>query len=50
VGKKPRCRWVDNIKMGLAEMGLGCFDWVALAQNREEWRALVNAVTDLRVP
>jgi hypothetical protein len=48
--RKPRRRWVDNIKMGLGEEGLGYVDWIGLAQERNRWRALVNAVIKLRVP
>jgi hypothetical protein len=47
---RPRCRWVDNIKMDLLEIGCGCVDWIGLAQGRDKWRALVNAVMNLRVP
>jgi hypothetical protein len=47
---RPRCRWVDNIKMGLLEIGWGGVDWIGLAQVRDKWRALVNAVMNLRVP
>jgi len=46
----PRCRWEDNIKMDLHEVGCGGMDWINLAQNRDRWRALVNAVMNLRVP
>jgi hypothetical protein len=47
---KPRCRWVDNIKMDLLEIGLGIVDWIGLAQDRDKWRALVNVVMNLPVP
>jgi hypothetical protein len=47
---RPRCRWVDNIKMDLVEIGLDGRDWIELAQNRDQWRALVNTVMNLRVP
>jgi hypothetical protein len=47
---RPRCRWVDNIKMHLLETGLGGVDWIGLPQDRDKWRALVNAVMNLRVP
>jgi hypothetical protein len=47
---RPRCRWVDNIKMDLSEIGWGGVDWVGLAQERDKWRALVNVVMNLRVP
>jgi hypothetical protein len=45
---RPRRRWVDNIKMDLREIGWD--GMVDLAQDRDQWRALVNAVTNLRVP
>jgi hypothetical protein len=47
---RPRRRWEDNIKMDLQEVGCGGVDWIELAQDRERWRALVNAVMTLRVP
>jgi len=47
---RPRHRWEDNIKMDLQEVGCGGMDWIELAQDRDRWRALVNAVMDLRVP
>ena len=43
-------RWNDNIKMDFQEMGWGDMDWIDLAQDRNRWRALVNAVMNLRVP
>jgi hypothetical protein len=43
-------RWVDNIKMNLRERGWGGMDWIDLAQHRDQWRALVNKVMNLRVP
>jgi hypothetical protein len=53
-GKRPlgrlRCRWIDNIKLGLSEMGLGGVDWIVLAQDRYRRRALVKAVMNIRVP
>jgi len=47
---RPRSRWEDNIKMDLQEVGCGDMDWIELAQDKERWRALVNAVMNLRVP
>ena len=47
---RPRRRWVDNIRMDLQEMGCGHVDWIGLAQDRDGWRKLVNAVMNLRVP
>jgi hypothetical protein len=46
---KPRRRWEDNIKMALQEVGWSK-DWIELAQNRDRWQDLVNAVINLRVP
>jgi len=54
VGKRrrgrPRRRWEDNIWMDLQKVGCGDMDWIALAQDRDRWRALVNAVMNIRVP
>jgi hypothetical protein len=47
---RPRRRWIGNIKMGLLEIGLNVVDWIALAQDRYRWRALVNSVMNLRFP
>jgi len=47
---RPRRRWEDNIMMDLREVGCGGIDWFELAQDRDRWRALVNAVMNLRVP
>jgi hypothetical protein len=48
--RKPRRRWVDNIKMDLGEVGWGDVDWIGLAKDRNRWKALVNSVMNLRVP
>jgi hypothetical protein len=47
---RPRRKWEDNIKMDLREIGWGGMDWIDLAQDREQLRALVNTVVNLRVP
>ena len=47
---RPRHRWEDNIKMDIREVGCGGMEWIDLAQDRDRWRALVNAVMNLRVP
>jgi hypothetical protein len=47
---KPRHRWVDNIKIDLREIRWDGVDWIDLAQDRDQWRALVNTVMNLRVP
>jgi hypothetical protein len=53
-GNKPlgrsRCRWIDNIKIGLSEIGLGGMDWISLAQDGYSWRALVNTIMNFQVP
>jgi len=53
-GKRPvgraRRKWDDNIKMNLQEVGYGGMDWVDVAQDRDRWRAFVNAVMNIRVP
>jgi len=46
----PRRRWEDNIKMHLQEVGCRGMDWIELAQDRDRWRILVNALMNLRVP
>jgi len=47
---RPRCRWEDNIKIDLQEVGCGGMDWIELAQDGDGWRALVKAVMNLWVP
>jgi transcription termination factor 2 len=47
---RPRHRWEDKIKMDLQEVGGSCGDWMEMARDRDEWRALVGAVRNLRVP
>jgi hypothetical protein len=53
-GKRPLGRpghgWENNIKMDLREIGWGGMDWIDLTQDRDQWRALVNTVMNLRVP
>jgi hypothetical protein len=48
--ERPRRRWDDNINMDLQEVGCEGVDWIELAQDRDRWRDLVNAVMNLRVP
>ena len=47
---RPRRRWEDNTKTDLQEVGCVGIDWIELAQDRDRWWALVNAVMNLRVP
>jgi hypothetical protein len=53
-GRRPlgrqSCRWVDNTKTYLEEMGWGGMDWIGLAQDGDQWRALMNVVRNLWVP
>jgi len=46
---RPRLRWEDNIKVDFQEVGCGGMEWIDVAQGRDRWRALVNAVMKLRV-
>jgi hypothetical protein len=48
--ERPRCRWEDNIKLDLREIGIDVANWIWLAQDRIQWRAFVNTVMNLRVP
>jgi len=47
---RPRCRWEDNIKTDLQKVECRVIDWIKLTQDSDRWRALVNAVTNLRTP
>jgi hypothetical protein len=47
---RPKHTWEDNIKMDLQEVGCGSIDWIKLAQDRNKWQALVNAVMNIRAP
>jgi hypothetical protein len=47
---RPRRRWVDNIKIDLGDIGCDGEDWIDVAQDRDQWRALVNTVMNLQVP
>jgi hypothetical protein len=47
---RPKRRWVENIKMDIREIVWNCVDWIDLAQDRDQWRALVNTVMNIRVP
>jgi hypothetical protein len=46
---RTRCRWEDNIKVDITEIGYGVVDWIHMAQDRDLWRALVNTVMNLQV-
>jgi hypothetical protein len=46
---RPRRRWEDGVGMDLREIGLGGVDWIRLAQDRNQWRAVMSAVMNLRV-
>jgi hypothetical protein len=48
--RRPRSRWVDNIRMDLGDVGWGDVDWIGLAKDRNRWRALVKSVLNLWVP
>jgi hypothetical protein len=48
--RRPRHRWVSNVKIDLREIGWDVMDWIDVAQDRDKWRALVNMVMNLQVP
>jgi hypothetical protein len=48
--ERPKRTWVDNIKIDLREIGWDDMNWIDLAQDRDQWRAPVNTVMNLRVP
>jgi hypothetical protein len=48
--ERPRRMWMNTIRMDLGEIGWSCVDWIGLAQDRDRWRAFVNAVMNLRLP
>jgi hypothetical protein len=48
--RRPRCRWMDNIRTDLQEVGCGYMDWTGLVQDRDRWRTLVSAVMNLQFP
>jgi hypothetical protein len=48
--RRPRRRWVDNIKMDLREIGWGVMGWIDPVQDGNQWRALLNTVMNFRVP
>jgi hypothetical protein len=48
--RRPRRSWVDNIKIDLREIGWDGMDWIDLARDRDQWRALVSTVMNFRVP
>jgi hypothetical protein len=47
---RPRCRWEDNSKLELREIGIDGSNWIRLAQDRVQWRAFVSTVMNLQVP
>jgi hypothetical protein len=48
--RRPRSRWVDNIKRDLREIGWGGMDWINQAQDRDQWRVLVNTLYPPQIP
>jgi len=47
---RPRCRWKDNIKLDIREIGINGANWIQLAQDRVQWQAIVNTTMNLQVP
>jgi hypothetical protein len=47
---RPRCKWEDNIRVNLEEIGINAGNWVDSGQDRDYWRALVNVTLNLRIP
>jgi hypothetical protein len=47
---RPRCKWVDNIKIDFREIRWGVMDWYDLAQDRDQWMALANTLMNFQVP
>jgi len=48
--RRPRCRWEDNIKIDLRDIGIDGVNWIRLVQDRVQWRAFVKTIMNLRVP
>jgi hypothetical protein len=48
--ERPRCKWIDRMKIVLRAIGWAGIDWIDLTQDRDQWTALVNTVMNLRVP
>jgi hypothetical protein len=48
--RRTTCRWEDNIRMSLRETGWGAMEWINLAQDRDQWRALDNTIINVWVP
>jgi hypothetical protein len=48
--KRTRCRWKDNIEMSFGEICLGGIDWIKLAEDRNQWRAVANMVINVWIP
>jgi hypothetical protein len=47
--RRPRCRWDDDVRMDLREVGLEVVEWICLAQDTDQWQALVKTVMNVRV-